>query len=56
MVRSTTGMDGVGDLLPLNFRKSLLIAQGLGKVVRIDAIEVLLNKHLEKVELRACQQ
>jgi hypothetical protein len=44
MVRSTIGVNGVGDLLPLDFRQTLVVTQGL-VVVRVDTIEVVHNEH-----------
>jgi hypothetical protein len=52
MISSTVGVDRVGDFLPLHFRQSLVAAHSVVKVVRVDAVEVLLDEHLQKLNLR----
>lgn len=43
VVRPAMGMDGISDLLPLDFSQSLLVAQSV-VMVRVNAVEILRNE------------
>jgi hypothetical protein len=54
MVRSTIVIDVIGDLLPLYLSKALLLAQCL-VMIRVDAVEVLLDELVEEINPLKCQ-